>query len=359
MAFTLEMPVFYKELRSRTRGWKRWAHHLVVASPFLYFLWIVLLFFAGSADAGTDPVRGLIMLEFLVCLLLVPAYAGSAFARERQQHTLEALFFTPLSTFSIVLGKLCSTLTSLGLVLVGALPLVGVWSLFEPARFGAVLLSQCVILATGGFLAALGMFLSTWYRHTITAIAIAYGATALTVGLVPLLLAVESFLHNTFWRFRLEGLTVGICCLVLTIGTALLFTWLLSEMGYRLTRWRGSLTFFLLTSLLLTLPCGYVLFTTAASFPELSRQPELLLVGNPLGALLQLNEAWEDYARVTPWPSYQYSYLYLPVTSSRAPLAVDPFTYVLSGLLAPLLGAWLMIRLTMRRVDQLRLLKEQ
>ena len=69
-------------------------------------------------------------IETLVVVALAPSYTAGAISQEREKQTYDLLAVTPISSLAIVLGKLLSGLSYLGLVVVASIPIASIAFLF-------------------------------------------------------------------------------------------------------------------------------------------------------------------------------------------------------------------------------------
>ena len=72
---------------------------------------------------GRGIFGGVLMIETLVVIALAPAYTAGAITSEREKQTYDLLAVTPISSLSLVLGKLLSGLSYLGLIVFASFPI--------------------------------------------------------------------------------------------------------------------------------------------------------------------------------------------------------------------------------------------
>ncbi len=112
--------------------------------------------------------------QFLLLLLLTPAYTGGAIAEEKERRTLEYILTTDLRNREIILSKLLSRLANLALFLIAGLPVLSLVQLFggvEP------MLLWCGFGATGVALvsvASLSLLNSVYAKKPRDAILLTY-----------------------------------------------------------------------------------------------------------------------------------------------------------------------------------------
>jgi ABC-2 type transport system permease protein len=204
-AFTGVTAVAMKELRGRMRGRRAF----VILTVYLVLLggfgWMVELIlerqksaaFGGSgalasAQIGQGIFIALLMLETLLVIALAPAFTAGAISLEREKQTLDMLAATPVSSLSIVIGKLLSALTYLFILIFASIPLTALVFVFGGVSPEEVIRGYAVLLATALGLCSLGLFWSALMRRTQAAsIATYFAVLAVTVG---------SFFVFYFWN---------------------------------------------------------------------------------------------------------------------------------------------------------------
>ena len=141
-----------------------------------------LLFNTGRKVDNNDMARfaeifvfTVIVVQNLTVLLLTPVYVGSAIAEEKERKTLDLLFATQMKDHEIILGKMFSRMTHLGVILLGGLPVLSLAQLWGGIDF-PILVANFV--NTGLLLlsvSAISILVSTLCRKVVTAVMIIYG----------------------------------------------------------------------------------------------------------------------------------------------------------------------------------------
>lgn len=175
--------VYVRELRARQRGWWRWGNYAIAALPAV----VSALLFAVSERGDIALYNIAVSIEWLLVIIIVPAQAASAFAREDEHHTLESLLATPLPTREIVIGKLLSALYPVGYAIAGGFAAaLLLWCLRFPEKNLPIILAQLAVAALAFFLAALGVCCSTFFNRVAVATAVTFAMALATVGLGPI-----------------------------------------------------------------------------------------------------------------------------------------------------------------------------
>ena len=209
-AFAGVTAVAVKELRGRMRGRRAF----VILTVYLLLLggfgWMVELIlerqksglFAGSAALASAQIGqgifiALMMLETLLVIALAPAFTAGAISLEREKQTLDMLATTPVSSLSIVIGKLVSALTYLVVLILASVPLTAMVFVFGGVAPDDVVRGYVVLLTTALGLSCVGLFWSALMKRTQAAtIATYFAMLAVTLG---------SFFIFYFWNTMTGG----------------------------------------------------------------------------------------------------------------------------------------------------------
>ena len=140
MRATFLGPVLYYDLLRTARR----ARYTVVRT--LYALGLLCLFalmYAESPGLGSGQVQAqdmsrfatnffyaFLIFQYVLAVLLTPAYVAGAIAEEKERRTLEFIMATDLRSREIVLSKLCSRVANLLMLLLAGLPVLSFIQLF-------------------------------------------------------------------------------------------------------------------------------------------------------------------------------------------------------------------------------------
>jgi ABC-type transport system involved in multi-copper enzyme maturation permease subunit len=199
-----------KELRGRMRGRRAFVILTVYLLLLGSFAWMMELIlerqYAGtvansaafaSAQIGQGIFVALLMLETLLVVALAPAFTAGAISMEREKQTLDMLATTPVSSLSIVIGKLFSALTYLFILIFASIPLTAIVFVFGGVAPDDVIRGYAVLLSTALGLGSVGIFCSALIKRTQAATIITYFAVgAATLG---------AFFVFFFWNTMTNG----------------------------------------------------------------------------------------------------------------------------------------------------------
>ncbi len=115
----------------------------------------------------------------IVLLFMVPMISMRLFAEEKRSGTLELLLTSPLKDYHIIVGKWLGALLLFACLLLVAVLNLAVLFLYTAPDWKPLLVSLLGLLLMGGWMIALGTFVSTLTRNQIVAGALTFGALLL------------------------------------------------------------------------------------------------------------------------------------------------------------------------------------
>jgi len=148
----------------------------------------------ASATVGRAIFTGLLMLQTLMVAVLAPAATAGAISSEREHQTLEMLSVTPISSLSIILGKLVSALAWVFVLILASIPVTALVFVFGGVAPDDVLRGYVVLFATAIGLGSVGLFFSAVTRRTGASTGLTF---ITTIALVLGSLYVFDFLSDT------------------------------------------------------------------------------------------------------------------------------------------------------------------
>lgn len=176
----LTNPVMVKEFRSRRFGRGHWMMRLI-GGCVIVSLGLMLAATRGTIDWGVETLGGiLVILQAALIILLTPSLASGLISAERESGGWQLLQMTPLSTITIVTGKLMSVAWTLALILLSTLPAYAVLLAIKWEMWPTVVNVLGVMVLTAVFAVLVSAACSAVFRRTAGATTAAY---AILVGL--------------------------------------------------------------------------------------------------------------------------------------------------------------------------------
>jgi ABC-type transport system involved in multi-copper enzyme maturation permease subunit len=181
--------IWIREIRGRMRGKRAFVFLTFYLAVLGGLLWLGLRAATGgplgaleSVSVGRGIFAAIVLIETLVVLILAPAYTAASISQEREKQTFDLLAVTPVSSLAIVVGKLMSALSFLGIVVGASIPLASLAFLFGGVGLEDLLLAYLVVVSVGIGAGALGVACSAIFRRTQSATVAAFVAVALAAG---------------------------------------------------------------------------------------------------------------------------------------------------------------------------------
>ncbi|MDK2902132.1 MAG: type transport system permease protein, partial [Clostridiales bacterium] len=190
-------PVLASELKIRMRSWRT---VLMVVGYLAIMLAIAYLFLTASvrtmsryggvnisSNLGLQLYMILAFIQFMLIIILIPAQTAGAISGEREKQTLDLLLCTPLSSLSIVLGKMLSSMSFVLLLTIASIPLFSLVFLFGGIAPMDIVTLFAFYLITAFAVGSIGIFCSVLFKKTSTATVVAY-IVIFALGIITLLL---------------------------------------------------------------------------------------------------------------------------------------------------------------------------
>lgn len=201
-------PLIARELRQRARSRGTpvvITLYLAILTLVLYGLYRALAEEASGdvnaaeiASAGRTMFQTLLFFILVMVWFVVPGTTASAISGERERQTLVPLQVTLLGPWSLLLGKLTSSMMFLALLVVAALPLVGVTFILGGVSIWEVIRGFTMVLVSGVAMACLALACSSIVRRVQGSTVLAY-FFSLTIMLgVFVLFALQGALIRSF-----------------------------------------------------------------------------------------------------------------------------------------------------------------
>lgn len=177
-------PVLRREAITSLRGWKNYA--VLTFYLLMMTLGAGVFFYASvfqSYRFSFDPQNivylyvTLAAIQMALIVLSVPALTAGSISGERERQTLDLLLVTKLSPFSIVTGKLLSSMAFVLLLIVSTLPVFSIVFYFGSLGISSLLMMIGFTLTTAYMLGGISVFFSCIYKRTVVSIMLVYIVT--------------------------------------------------------------------------------------------------------------------------------------------------------------------------------------
>lgn len=135
----------------------------------VYYLFAGFFFFNYNLYSNSTDMRSLFSIMFTVTLFLIPILTMRLMSEDRRAHTDQLLMMAPVSTLSIVMGKMLAAvivyLAALSITLIQAVVL----STFAAVEWSVIIGHFLGLLLLGMALISVGMFISALTENQIIA----------------------------------------------------------------------------------------------------------------------------------------------------------------------------------------------
>lgn len=167
-------PIMKKELMVGSRSIKM-SLAIMGINAFLAFIVVVMLA-TMSSGFGTFNYGALIQIfPTLGCIevglisLIVPILTSASISGERERQTLDIMLTTPVSPFSIALGKLGHAVMIVMMYAITSLPLFAVAFIFGGLKWSSLLGLFGMLIYLGIYVGSVGIFCSSAVKRSIVA----------------------------------------------------------------------------------------------------------------------------------------------------------------------------------------------
>ena len=139
---------------------------------------------SSQVDYGTFLVifRYVAIIEFTLILFMLPSLTAGSISGEREHRTLDLMLTTKLTPRRIVTGKVITSLTTIGILVVSSLPILALVFVYGGVTISNILLLFLSLFTVAVFTASIGIWASSISERSTVATAITYAAVLLFTG---------------------------------------------------------------------------------------------------------------------------------------------------------------------------------
>jgi ABC-2 type transport system permease protein len=194
----VDNPVVLKEMRGRMRGARAFivlTVYLLLLATFTSLIYVAVAESSISASGqvnigqiGRTLFGGIVAVELLLVSFIAPAFTAGAISTEREHQTYDLLRTTLLTPYSLVLGKLLSSMLYVLLLLLAAIPLQSIAFFFGGVAKTEIILSFVILISTALLFSTIGIYFSARATRTLSASVMTYGLATFVMFGIPLIL---------------------------------------------------------------------------------------------------------------------------------------------------------------------------
>lgn len=169
-------PILRKEMMVNSRSIKM-SFAIMGINAFLAFIVLVVMFSTNMSKSygGYDysalsylfPVLGCI--ECGLISLIVPIITSGSISGERERQTLDIMLTTPVSPFSIALGKLQSAMMVVMMYMITSVPVMAIAFVLGGMSWSALIGLFVMLLSIGIYVGSVGVFCSSVVKKSVLA----------------------------------------------------------------------------------------------------------------------------------------------------------------------------------------------
>jgi len=194
-------PLLWNELRRLLRGGRMYLFFLIEVLVLAGVLVISAGILPAQHDAhawsawGEQLFLTIMGWQLGLVILFSPLLCAAAVSGEWERNSMEALWLSPVSTRSLVAGKLLGTVGYLGLMLLAGMPVLGLVAILGGIPLWWLLLGYLLTLSVGAFSAAWGLLASCNCTRTSHAVLLAYVNLGIVLACSPTLAVPVMFVY--------------------------------------------------------------------------------------------------------------------------------------------------------------------
>ncbi|MBY0471320.1 ABC transporter permease [bacterium] len=163
--------------------------------------------FSAMGNKGVSVTDGIVRPFYgnmnVILLFIAPMITMRLFSEEKKMHTIELLMTSPLTLTEIIVGKFCSAMLLVGvMLLVTSIYPIVLFSAFTP-DYGPIVCSYVGTFLLAGCYMAVGLFLSSMTENQVVAAASTFG-----VGLMFWIISWAASAAGPFWSGLLTNLSL-------------------------------------------------------------------------------------------------------------------------------------------------------
>jgi ABC-type transport system involved in multi-copper enzyme maturation permease subunit len=138
----------------------------------LGFLSVSYSEYSGTMNYSTLTEIFLILsfMQLVLICIIIPVLTAGSIAGERERQTLDLLLTAPVSSVTIILGKLLSSMCNVVLFVISSLPAMALAFLYGGIQWKYLLVFLVAILVTAFFNGAIGVWCASIFKKTILSI---------------------------------------------------------------------------------------------------------------------------------------------------------------------------------------------
>jgi ABC-type transport system involved in multi-copper enzyme maturation permease subunit len=127
-----------------------------------------------NPPSATKLVNLFFLGQYVIASLMAPSFAAGTIAGEKERRTYEMLLASPLRPGAIVLGKVVASLTHIGMLIIGSLPIIVLCLPLGGVSVYEVLAAYLGLIVSVILFGTISVFCSSYFPRTSSALVVSY-----------------------------------------------------------------------------------------------------------------------------------------------------------------------------------------
>ena len=127
-----------------------------------------------NPPSATKLVNLFFLGQYVIASLMAPSFAAGTIAGEKERKTYEMLLASPLRPGAIAFGKIVASLTHIGMLIIGSLPIIVLCLPLGGVSVYEVLAAYLGLIISVILFGAIGVFCSSYFPRTSSALVVSY-----------------------------------------------------------------------------------------------------------------------------------------------------------------------------------------
>ncbi|KAA5538871.1 ABC transporter permease [Roseiconus nitratireducens] len=127
-----------------------------------------------NPPSATKLVNLFFLGQYVIASLMAPSFAAGTIAGEKERRTYEMLLASPMRPGAIVLGKIVASLTHIGMLIIGSLPIIVLCLPLGGVSVYEVLAAYLGLIISVVLFGAIGVLCSSYFPRTSSALVVSY-----------------------------------------------------------------------------------------------------------------------------------------------------------------------------------------
>ncbi len=189
--YVFENPVLQRELLVNLRTLRAFvllALYQMLLSAVVIVAWPsdTVLDLTSNPQSAKQLVDLFFLGQYVIASLMAPSFAAGAITGEKERLTYEMLLASPLRPGAVILGKMVASLTHLGMLILGSLPIIVLCLPLGGVSVYEVLAAYTGLIVSVILFGSIGVLCSSYFSRTSSSLVVSY------LIILPLVIAAVS-----------------------------------------------------------------------------------------------------------------------------------------------------------------------